>query len=182
MVKKILIVSSSLRPRSNSEILAKRAEQGARDAGNEVEFVTLKDKDIGFCRGCLSCMKTERCIIKDDMAEMIEKVRNADVLLFATPIYYWGLSGQLKTFLDRCEPLYDHEYKFRDVYLLVTSMMPGDYIYKTTEIGLQGWVDCFPGSHMAGFFSADGVDLEKIDQDEKYADLLDRAYEFGKKL
>ena len=98
MTKKVLIISSSLRSGSNSEILAREVEKGAKDAGHDVEFLCLKDKNIQFCRGCLACQKTMKCVIKDDMADMIEKVKNADVLVFANPIYYYELCGQLKHF------------------------------------------------------------------------------------
>ena len=115
MAKKVLIVSSSLRVGSNSELLAREAERGARDAGHDVELVSLKDKDIRFCKGCLACQKTGKCVIHDDAAEIVGKVQNADVLVFVTPIYYYELSGQLKTLLDRCNPLFPQEYAFRDV-------------------------------------------------------------------
>ena len=115
MGKKILFVSSSLRARSNSERLAQEAARGARDAGNEVELVSLKNKDLRFCKGCLVCQKTGKCVIQDDMTEMIAKVQSADALVFVTPIYYYELSGQLKTFLDRCNPLFPQEYAFREV-------------------------------------------------------------------
>ena len=85
--KKVLIISSSLRVGSNSEILAHEAEKGAIEAGNEVELITLKDKNIQFCRGCLACQKLGKCVIQDDMNTLIEKVQKADVLIFATPIY-----------------------------------------------------------------------------------------------
>ena len=104
-MKNVLIISSSLRGGSNSEILAHEAEKGAIDAGNNVELLSLKCKYIKFCIGCLACQKTGKCVQKDDMAEMIAKVQNADVLIFATPIYYYEMSGQLKTFLDRCNTL-----------------------------------------------------------------------------
>ena len=106
MPKKVLIISASFRPRSNSAILAHEAERGAKDAGHEVEFINLRDKDIRCCLGCSSCQKIFKCVQKDDMAELIEKVRSADVLIFATPIYFYEMSRQLKTFLDRCNPLY----------------------------------------------------------------------------
>ena len=118
MAKKVLIISSSLRNRSNSEILAQ-------------EFISLKDKDIRFCRGCLACQKLLKCVIKDDAMAIVEQIKNADTLVFATPIYYYELSGQLKTLLDRCNPLYPQEYRFRDVYLLTTSAEDGDEVYKT---------------------------------------------------
>ena len=75
MNKKVLIVSTSIRKGSNSEILAQEVERGALDAGNEVEFVSLAGREIGFCRGCLACQKTGCCVIRDDMDALIEKVR-----------------------------------------------------------------------------------------------------------
>lgn len=90
-MKKVLIVSTSLRKNSNSQSLAKEFERGTEDAGNKAEFISLTDKNIGFCRGCLSCQKTQKCIIKDDAVEIAEKVKSADVLVFATPIYYYEM-------------------------------------------------------------------------------------------
>lgn len=74
---------------------------GARRAGHEVEKVSLKDKTIGFCKGCLACQKTGSCVIRDDAGAIVEKMLHADVLVFATPIYYYEMSGQMKTMLDR---------------------------------------------------------------------------------
>lgn len=68
MAKKVLVVSTSLRGNSNSEILAKECERGAKDAGHEVEFVSLHGKDIRFCIGCMSCQRTGHCVLKDDVA------------------------------------------------------------------------------------------------------------------
>lgn len=68
-MKKVLVISTSLRPRSNSEALADEFVRGAQEAGNEVEKVTLRGKDIRFCKGCLVCQKTQECVIKDDDVE-----------------------------------------------------------------------------------------------------------------
>ena len=105
MTKKVLIISTSLRGKSNSEILAKECEKGARDAGHDVEFLSLRGKDIRFCIGCLSCQKTGSCVLKDDVPEIMAKVKEAEVVVFATPIYYYEMSGQMKTLLDRLNPL-----------------------------------------------------------------------------
>ena len=182
MGKKVLIVSSSLRPNSNSELLAREVERGARSAGCDVEFVSLKDRDIRFCRGCLACQKTLTCVIKDDAPAIAEKVRDADVLVFATPIYYYELSGQLKTLLDRCNPLFPQEYRFRDVYLVTTSAEDGDEVYETAVNGLKGWIACFPQSRFAGVYSGGGASMERIDKDEKFSAMLKGAYEFGSKM
>ncbi len=180
MAKKVLIVSTSLRALSNSELLAREAERGARDAGHEVELVSLKDKDIRFCKGCLACQKTGKCVIHDDAAEIVGKVQNAEVLVFVTPIYYYEMSGQLKTLLDRCNPLFPQEYAFRDVYLMTASAEDGDEVYEKAVNGLRGWIDCFPKCRYAGNFSGGG--LNDGNEAKDHPDILELAYRFGKKL
>lgn len=158
MNKKILIVTSSLRANSNSDALAQAFAQGAREAGNEVETITLKGKNIAFCKGCMSCQKTLKCAIRDDANEIAEKVKCADVIVFATPVYYYGISGQLKTLLDRCNPLFNSDYKFRDVYLLATAAEKDDSAVEGSVKGIQGWVDCFEKARFAGTVFCGGVD------------------------
>ena len=105
-MSKVLVITTSLRAKSNSDILAERLIAGAQDAEHEVEHISLKGKDIRFCIGCLACQKTQKCVLKDDAVEIAEKVKNADTLVFATPIYYYEMSGQMKTLLDHLNPLY----------------------------------------------------------------------------
>jgi multimeric flavodoxin WrbA len=105
-MKNILVISTSLRNGSNSEILADKFIEGALDNGNNVEKITLKNKKLNFCVGCLTCQRTLECIFKDDANQIVSKMKNADVLVFATPIYYYEMSGQMKTLLDRANPLY----------------------------------------------------------------------------
>lgn len=88
MSKKVIVLSTSLRSSSNSELLAKSFVEGAKESGNEVEFITLKNKDIHFCIGCLACQKTGHCVIRDDVTGIMDSVLNADVVVWATPIYY----------------------------------------------------------------------------------------------
>ena len=121
MSKKVLIITSSLRAHSNSDELAQAFARGAKEAGNTVETVSLRGKTIRFCKGCLACQETQRCIIQDNAVEIAEKVKQANVLVFATPVYYYGMAGQLKTLLDRCNPLFSSDYAFRDIYLLATA-------------------------------------------------------------
>lgn len=179
-MKKVLIISSSLRGGSNSEILAHEAEKGAIAAGNDVEFISLKGKNIKFCIGCLACQKTLKCVQKDDMADLIVKVQNADVLIFATPIYYYEMSGQLKTFLDRCNPLFSQENKFKDVYLMTSSYDKAPHASDRAIEGLKGWIECFEQSHFAGCLAGGGVDEPK--EAESRDDLLKKAYELGKNI
>ena len=104
MAKNILILSASLRAGSNSEALASAFADGARAAGHAVEVISLRGKNIAFCRGCLACQTLGRCVIDDDAVAITEKMQHADVIVFATPIYYYEMSGQLKTLLDRATP------------------------------------------------------------------------------
>ena len=108
-MKNVLIISTSLRGGSNSELLAKECAKGAEEAGNRVELLSLKSKKIQYCIGCLACIKTGKCVQKDDAPEIVEKLRRADVLVFATPIYYYEMCGQMKTLLDRMNPLYSSD-------------------------------------------------------------------------
>lgn len=112
MGKNVLILSASPRKNGNSETLADAFIRGAEEAGNTAEKICLYDKNIGFCKGCLSCQKTRRCTIQDDADTIIGKMKQADVLVFATPIYYYEMCGQMKTMLDRTNPLYGTDYLF----------------------------------------------------------------------
>ena len=90
MSKKVLVISTSPRKGGNSDTLADAFARGAREAGNSVEKVTLYDKTIGFCKGCLTCQSTCRCVIHDDADAIARKMLTADVIAFATPIYDTG--------------------------------------------------------------------------------------------
>ncbi len=176
----ILVITTSLRSRSNSDILAERLIKGAEDAGNQVEHISLKDKEIRFCIGCLSCQKTQKCVLKDDAVEIAEKVKNADTLVFVTPIYYYEMSGQMKTLLDRLNPLYPSDYKFRKVYMLTTAAEDEGFVPEKAESGLHGWVDCFGKAEFAGSLFCGGIDAPGAASENEHA--LEKAYEFGKNL
>ena len=143
MAKHVLVISTSLRPGSNSEALAYAFLAGAQAAGNTVEKVTLRGKTIAFCRGCLACQSAGRCVIPDDAIEIAEKMRMADVIAFATPVYYYEMSGQMKTLLDRANSLFASDYAFREIYLLTAAADDGADVPARSVGGLTGWIDCF---------------------------------------
>ena len=121
MSKRILVLSTSPRIGGNSETLADVFIKGAEEAGHETKKICLYDKKIEFCKGCLGCQTTGKCILRDDAERIIAQMKAMDVLVFATPIYFYEMSGQMKTLLDRTNPLFPAEYEFRDIYLLATS-------------------------------------------------------------
>lgn len=179
-MKKVLIISTSLRTNSNSDILARECEKGARDAGLDAEYISLKGKDIKYCIGCLSCQKTNKCVLKDDVADIMAKVKEAEVIVYATPIYYYEMSGQMKTLLDRLNPLYSSDYNFRDIYLIATAADDGDTTFDKAYSGLQGWVDCFEKATLKGKLVAGGVDEAGSVND--FVDIKNKAYKLGKNL
>ena len=177
MNKKVLIISSSPRKGGNSETLATAFAEGAQEAGNQVETVSLRDKQVGFCKGCLACLKLGHCVIQDDAVEIAAKMHDVDVLVFATPVYYYSVSGQLKTMLDRANPLYDTDYAFTQAYLLAAAAEDAPETFEGTEKAVQGWVDCFPRCTLAGTVFAGGVnDVGEIAGHPA----LEQAYQVGK--
>ena len=175
-MSRVLVISSSLRRRSNSELLAKEFARGAEQSGNTVEFVSLRDRQIGYCIGCLACQKTGRCVLKDDKALLCEQMRAADVLVFASPIYYYEMSGQLKTMLDRANPLYGSDYHFKKVYFLSTATDTDPKTPSRAITGLGGWIECFERAEFAGSVFCGGVtDPGEIEGSEA----LQKAYALG---
>ena len=138
MSKKVLIMSSSLRAGSNSEILARECEKGAKAAGHEVEYLSLKGKDIRFC------------------------------------------IGQLKTLLDRLNPLYAADYAFREIYMIATAAEDEETTFDKAYHGLQGWVDCFEKVELKGIVAGGGIDAAHaaISHD----DVMKKAYRLGLEL
>ena len=180
MSKKVLIISTSLRMHSNSEILAKEFERGALDARNDVELISLKDKTINFCKGCLSCQKLGHCIIEDDANEIIEKMLHADVIVWATPIYYYEMSGQMKTLIDRANALFELDYQFREIYIITTSSDSEKGVSNSVIHGIKGWLDCLPKAKLAGCIEAGGVNNPM--EITQYTDLMVQAYNLGKNI
>lgn len=156
-MKRVLIISTSPRHNSNSHALAQEFARGARDAGHDVELITLSDKNLQFCRGCLACVSTHRCVIHDDAPAITAKMHDADVIAWATPIYYYEMCGQMKTMIDRGNPLYGSDYRFTDVYMLSSAAEDEEGVPDRAVAGLQGWIDCFERARLAGTVFAGGV-------------------------
>lgn len=175
MSKKVLVISTSLRPNSNSDLLAQRFAQGAEAAGHQVETISLRGKDLRFCNGCLACLKAPRCVIQDDANDIVERMRAAETICFATPVYYYEMSGQMKTLLDRSNPLYSADYAFRDIYLLTASAEREDTASDGTVHGLEGWIACFEKARLAGVVRGGGANAPGEMAPEKLAE----AYTMG---
>lgn len=179
MNKNVLIISTSPRKGGNSEALANEFARGAQEAGHRVEMVCLHDKSIGFCIGCLACQKTGRCVIHDDADILAQKMLAAEMIAFATPVYFYGMSGQMKTMLDRSNPCFPSDYAFRGIYLLAAAADEEKSAMDGTVNGLQGWIDCFEKAKLKGVVRAVGVSGVGDIQGNP---AMREAYEMGKAL
>lgn len=125
----------------------------------------------------MSCQKTLKCIIKDDAISITEKMLKANVIAFASPIYYYSISGQLKTLLDRSNALYCSEYKFRDIYFLCTAAEDESYTKQGGIKAIQGWVDCFDKAKLIETVFCGGVDSPNAIKTKKAT--LEYAFKVG---
>ncbi len=127
-MKNVLIISGSPRKKGNSQRLCEEFKKGAEDKGNSVELIRLAEKKIGFCKACDVCMKNNgTCVQKDDMAEVLESFKKADVLVLATPVYFYGICAQMKTFIDRTYPIWQHLGEKEVYYIKRTYLCNGCY-------------------------------------------------------
>lgn len=178
MSKKICVITTSLHGGSNSEALADAFIRGAVEAGASVQKIGLADKRIEFCRGCLICQKTQKCVIHDDVYDMIAHIKAADVLVFASPVYFYSVSGQMKTLLDRLNPMFPSEYAFREVYLLLASAEKDETAAEGSIKDIEGFVSCFDQVELKGVLHAGGVSEGKDIMERP--NILGKAYRMGK--
>jgi hypothetical protein len=134
---------------------------------------------VNFCRGCFVCQEKKRCVIRDDADAICQKALNADVLVFATPIYYYEMSGQLKTLLDRLNPLFPSDYAFRDVYLLTSAAEDEETVPRRAVSGVEGWIECFERAKLAGTVFMGGVTAAG---ESPAHPALEQAYRMGKEV
>lgn len=176
MCKKILVLSGSPRKGGNSDTLCDQFIKGASEAGNEVEKVYLRDKKINYCTGCGTCNLQKPCPQKDDAAEVIDKMVKADVIVMATPVYFYTLSAQMKTLIDRTCPRYT-EISGKDFYFIATMAETDKRMIERTFESLRGFTDCLEDPHEKGTIAAIGVWQKGEVNDKPY---MQQAYEMGK--
>ena len=103
-MKDILILSASPRKNGNSDVLCHQFMKGAQAAGHHVELISLYERDTAFCRACYACFDSGHCVIRDVMEVILDKMQLADVIVIATPTYFYAMNGKLKTVIDRFLP------------------------------------------------------------------------------
>lgn len=176
MNKKVLILSGSPRKGGNSDILCDEFMRGAAESGNAVEKIRVAERKIGFCRGCYYCKKSGGdCAIKDDMAEVLQKMIDADVIVLASPVYFYSIDAQLKAVIDRTVARW-LEVKEKEFYYIATCADPERQSCERTFECFRGYADCVEGAKEMGVIYGTGV-YEKSEVTDTEA--MRQAYRMG---
>ncbi len=176
-MKKVVVVSSTPRKGGNSFILANEFARGASESGNSVSFIDLSKEHINYCIGCYACHKTGECFQKDKMNEYAKLLLEADVICFATPVYFYSMSGQLKVFIDRLVPVYENVRA--DIYMIATMWDSQHSMMENTFEAIRGLTrDCFENCTEKGVLFGSGLDEAGAVKQRK--DYLSAAYNMGK--
>ena len=155
MTKNVLIISGSPRKGGNSDMLCDAFAAGAAAAGHTVEKISLAGKKITFCTACYACRSGE-CPQKDDAPAIIQKMLAADVIVLATPVYFFTMCAQLKALIDRSVMVYPN-ITGKKFYYLMTMAETSEKDFLGTIEALRGFVACCPDSEECGMVCVPGV-------------------------
>lgn len=179
MSKKVLILSGSPRKGGNSDILCDEFMRGAQESGNEVEKLRISAKKIAPCHGCYYCTNHGgECAQKDDMAEVLQKMIDADVLVLASPVYFYSIDAQLKAVIDRTVARW-LEVKDKEFYYIVTMADEPKTSADTTLACFRGYAECVEGAVEKGVIIGNGVyEPGKVNG----TPAMEQAYQMGKSV
>ena len=189
-MKKILVVLGGGRPNGNTKQLADAFIKGAAEAGHQTELISLNKLRVNGCTGCNACRYGKPCVQKDDFNSLIPKIKEADLIVFASPLYFWTISSKIKAFIERfyCmaekdehPPLGRYEkYPVRDCALLMTS---ADHFFWTFEQAVsyyQFTLVNYIGFHDKGMLLAGGCGDTDGKPQISQTDYLEQAFTFGR--
>ena len=179
MNKNVLVISASPRKGGNSDTLCDEFIRGAQESGNHAEKIFLASKNIKYCIGCGVCNTTQKCVQKDDMAEILDKMVEADVIVLATPVYFYTMDAQMKTLIDRTVPRYT-EIQNKDFYFIVAAADTERKLMERTIEGFRGFTqDCLTGAREKGIIYGTGAwQAGEI----KGTPAVKQAYEMGRNV
>lgn len=141
-------------------------------------MIRIMDQKIGFCRACDGCMRNGgTCIFKDDMAGILDLYQKADVLVLATPVYFYGITAQMKIFIDRTYPIWQHLGK-KDVYYIISAGLGEDIVERSLG-DLDGFVEHLEEYEIKGRLYATNVMDAGLVKDQ---DIYKQAYEMGNSI
>ena len=191
-MKNILVIQGGGRPKGNTAQLIDSFVKGAVEAGNTVEIVSLMKNEVKGCLGCNACRYGKPCVQKDAFNDLVPKIKTADCLVFASPLYFWTISSRIKAFVERfyCiaaedpnPPLGRYErYPVKDCALLMTA---ADNFFWTFEQAISYYQFAlvnYIGFNDRGMLLAGGCGDTNGPPQIGKTEHLERAYLFGREL
>ena len=185
---KALVILGSPRKGGNTECLAGQVVAGMQDGGADVELVRLSDYKISPCIACGGCEKTGCCVIQDDMQKLYPMIDGADRVVLVSPIYFYGVTAQLKAFVDRCQAMWSRRYLLRQRqqgklprigYLVSVAATKGEKIFDGATLTAQYALDAMDFQY-GGALLVKGVDRKGAVL--QMAGEMERARQFGRKI
>lgn len=176
---KILVLNGSPRQNGNTSRLVNAFCKGATEAGNDVQIVNVANRKIYGCIACEYCHGAGHgtCVQQDDMQELYPLIREADMLVLASPIYYYTMTGQLISVLDRTYALGPWKH-IKKTALILSSGAPNMYAAAITQYkGVVSWW----GAKDAGIFTVPGI-TRSHDLENTPPENIEQLYQFGKSL
>ncbi|URZ16670.1 flavodoxin family protein [Clostridium felsineum] len=179
MNKNIFILSGSPRKGGNSDILCDEFARGVTEAGNIVEKVFLREKKVGYCTACYYCRDHAGiCAIKDDMSQILERMHWADVIVLASPVYFYSIDAQMKTVIDRTLAQWT-KLKDKEFYYIMTCADEDRAAMEVTLECFRGFAACLGGSQEKGVIYGTGTYEAGSVKTKK---TMQEAYEMGKRV
>ncbi len=178
MSKKVLILSGSPRKGGNSDLLCDEFMRGATEAGHNVEKIRVQEKNVAYCVACYACRNTGVCAIKDDMAEIMQKMIDCDVMVLASPVYFYSIDAQLKAVIDRSVCRWT-EVKNKEMYYIMTAADGEQSSMATTLACFRGYADCIDRAVEKGILYGTGVYEAGEVKNTRH---MQEAYEMGKRV
>ena len=189
-MKKIVILQGGGRPQGNTAQLAEAFAKGAMESGHQVEILSLGKYKVHGCIGCNACRYGKPCVQKDDFQQLVPRLLEADLIVFASPLYFWTISSQLKAVIERFYSLAQEDpqppmgryekYPFRDCALLMTSADNFFWTFEQAVAYYRFTLVRYIGFRDRGMLLAGGCGSTNGRPQIGETDYLRQAYEFGK--
>ena len=174
---RVTIINGSPRPGGNTEIMAREFARGAEEAGNQVELINLAGKKIAGCLGCKYCFSHDGvCVQKDDMPPILEVLDQTDLLVFASPIYWFDITSQMKSFIDRMYARGKIGFHFKKTALLLDS--GADHVYDAALAQYKAMCSYLKWTSIGEICIPDMAEKGSM----KTADKLKKVYQLGKSV
>jgi multimeric flavodoxin WrbA len=187
---KVLGIYGSPRKGGNTDLLLDEALRGTKEAGATVDSLRVCDFKITPCRGCHDCTKAGICAIKDDMQSIYPRLLNADIVILASPIFFYGVTGWAKALIDRSQALWERKYTLHDPalgdqaqkkkgFFISVGGTKGQKLFEGTSLTVKYFFDAFNAAYTGDLL------FRKVDA---YGDILKdpealpQAFAVGRKL